>query len=59
MSAEQYRALAVSGNQDGVAEQARAYLDAGLDGLLFNMPDPHDLETVALAGKTLAQVVGE
>jgi len=32
-------------------------LDAGLDGLLFNMPDAHDLEPVELAGATLAPIV--
>jgi F420-dependent oxidoreductase-like protein len=46
----------VVGDPDGVAEQARAYLDAGLDGLLFNMPDAYDLESVALAGKALSAV---
>jgi len=40
-----------------VAEQARAYLDAGLDGLFFNLPDVYDLEAVALAGTTLSAVV--
>jgi len=52
--AEAWRASYVVGDPDGVAEQARAYLDAGLDGLLFNMPDAYDLETVALAGKALS-----
>ena len=47
----------VVGDPDDVAEQARAYLDAGLDGLMFNMPDAYDLESVALAGKALSAVV--
>lgn len=48
-----WRTSYIVGDPDSVAEQARAYLDAGLDGLLFNMPDAYDLETVALAGKAL------
>jgi F420-dependent oxidoreductase-like protein len=56
-SIEQYRAYSLVGTPDTVAEQARAYLDAGLEGLFFNMPDVYDLETVALAGKTLSSVV--
>ena len=51
--AEAWRASYVVGDPDTVAEQARAYFDAGLDGLLFNMADAYDLETVALAGKAL------
>jgi alkanesulfonate monooxygenase SsuD/methylene tetrahydromethanopterin reductase-like flavin-dependent oxidoreductase (luciferase family) len=54
---EQYRAYSLVGTPDTVSEQARAYLDAGLDGLFFNMPDVYDLESVALAGKTLSSVV--
>jgi F420-dependent oxidoreductase-like protein len=56
-SIEQYRAYSLVGTPDMVAEEARAYLDAGLDGLFFNMPDVYDLEAVALAGKTLNSVV--
>ncbi len=37
-----------------MAEQAQALLDAGLDGLLFNMTDSQDLEPIRLAGATLA-----
>lgn len=48
-----FRAAAVAGDAEAVAEQARAYLDAGLDGLIFNIPDTHDLELVALAGEAL------
>jgi F420-dependent oxidoreductase-like protein len=43
------------GTPDEIVEQARAHLDAGLDGFVFNMPDPHDLDAVALAGETLAR----
>jgi len=52
-----WRSSYVVGDPDMVVEQAGAYLDAGLDGLLFNLPDAHDLETVALAGKTLSSAL--
>jgi F420-dependent oxidoreductase-like protein len=41
------------GGPDEVAEQVQELLDAGLDGLIFNLPDAHDLESVALAGSVL------
>src|SRR2546427_1982781 len=50
---EAWRSSYIVGDPDGVAEQVRTYFEAGLDGLLFNMPDAYDLETVALAGKAL------
>jgi F420-dependent oxidoreductase-like protein len=51
-------ATAVSGDPDTVLEQVDGYLEAGLDGLLFNLPDVYDLDTVALAGRTLANRLG-
>jgi F420-dependent oxidoreductase-like protein len=45
--------MLIAGDPDGVVEQAQAFLDAGIEGLTFSMPDVHDLETVALAGRTL------
>jgi hypothetical protein len=33
-----------------------AYLDAGLDGLIFSIPDAADLETIELAGTTLSSI---
>jgi len=44
----------IVGGPDRVAEQAQKYLDAGLDGLIFNMPHMEDPEAIELAGKTLA-----
>jgi hypothetical protein len=41
-----------------VAEQMQAFLDVGVEGLTFSMPYAHDLEEVALAGATLAPLVG-
>jgi alkanesulfonate monooxygenase SsuD/methylene tetrahydromethanopterin reductase-like flavin-dependent oxidoreductase (luciferase family) len=43
----------ILGDADAVGEQVQALLDAGLDGLVVNMPDAHDLEAVALAGSVL------
>jgi alkanesulfonate monooxygenase SsuD/methylene tetrahydromethanopterin reductase-like flavin-dependent oxidoreductase (luciferase family) len=57
MSERRARAFATVGGPESVAEQAQAFLDAGLDGLLFNLPDVHDLEPVELAGHALAPVV--
>jgi len=51
---DEYRRYTVVGDPDAVLEQARAYLDAGLDGLVFNIPNAHELEPVRLAGVTLA-----
>ena len=39
-------------------EQVGAYLEAGLDGLVFNMHDAQDLEPVRLAGETLTKAFG-
>jgi F420-dependent oxidoreductase-like protein len=41
------------GDADTVAERAQAFLDAGLQGLLFNMPAGSSPEDVARAGATL------
>jgi F420-dependent oxidoreductase-like protein len=54
LSLEDARGFGTIGSPDSVAEQAQALLDAGLDGLLFNAPDSHDLEPVELAGAALA-----
>jgi F420-dependent oxidoreductase-like protein len=51
---ERLRMMLTVGDPDEVAEQADALIDAGLDGLIFNLPDADDLETVTLAGQTLA-----
>jgi F420-dependent oxidoreductase-like protein len=53
MDVERARTFATVGGPDSVAEQAQAFLDAGLDGLVFNMMDAHELEPVRLAGAAL------
>jgi F420-dependent oxidoreductase-like protein len=55
---ERIAATGIVGDPGEVAEQAQPYLDAGLDGLTFSMPEVHDLEQLALAGETLSAVVG-
>lgn len=55
---ERARAQALAGEPDEVAEQVQPFLDAGLDGITFSMPDVYDLESVALAGETLSAVIG-
>src|SRR3954454_13929124 len=52
------RATAFVGEPDEVASQVQEYLDAGLDGITFSMPDVHDTEMVALAGETLGAGIG-
>ena len=47
------------GDPDTVVERATEMLDAGLDGLIFNMPDAHDTDAVALVGETLAPLLAE
>lgn len=54
MNNEWIRAGFIVGGPDRVAEQAQKLLDAGLDGLIFNMPHFELPEAIELAGKTLA-----
>ena len=58
MDDERYRGYVVAGDPDAVCEQVATYLDAGLDGMVFNMHDAQDLEPVRLAGKTLTKAFG-
>jgi F420-dependent oxidoreductase-like protein len=45
---------AVVGTPASIGEQAQAYWDAGLDGLIFFMHDVYDIDLVRLAGAALA-----
>jgi F420-dependent oxidoreductase-like protein len=54
---ERLRMTLTYGDPDEVGERVRALLEAGLDGFVFNMPDPYDAEAVALAGETLTRAV--
>ena len=48
----------IAGDPDGVCEKVAAYLDAGLDGMVFNMDQAYELDTVRLAGTTLSTAFG-
>jgi alkanesulfonate monooxygenase SsuD/methylene tetrahydromethanopterin reductase-like flavin-dependent oxidoreductase (luciferase family) len=57
VSEERLAGFVIAGDADSVGEQVAAHLDAGLDGLVVNLPDAHDLESVALAGQVLARAI--
>ena len=48
------RGYFIAGGPDEVTRQVQAYIDAGLDGMIFNMPHLEDPEAIDLAGRTLA-----
>jgi F420-dependent oxidoreductase-like protein len=52
------RGGALVGGPVRVAEEVGALLDAGLDGLMFNLPDADDLDPVRLAGHVLSDALG-
>jgi F420-dependent oxidoreductase-like protein len=50
--------LFTCGDADAVGEAVQGYLDAGLDGLIFNMPPGSTPDDVELAGRTLTEHFG-
>lgn len=48
----------IHGDPEMVVEQAAALFEAGLDGLIFNMPDVGEPELVQAAGSTLSGAFG-
>jgi alkanesulfonate monooxygenase SsuD/methylene tetrahydromethanopterin reductase-like flavin-dependent oxidoreductase (luciferase family) len=52
------RGYMIVGDPDTVCEQVAEYLDAGIDGLIFNMIDPQEIDPVRLAGTTLSSAFG-
>ena len=54
--ADRFRIIGMAGTPDELRAQARELREAGLDGLIVNLPDAYDLETVALAGETLSRL---
>ena len=52
------RGYMMVGDPDTICEQVASYLEAGLDGLIFNMVDPQDIDPVRLAGTTLSTALG-
>ena len=49
----------IVGDPDTVGEKCAELLEAGLDGLIFNSPEVHELETVELIGKTLGPLCSD
>jgi alkanesulfonate monooxygenase SsuD/methylene tetrahydromethanopterin reductase-like flavin-dependent oxidoreductase (luciferase family) len=47
------------GDPGTVAEKCSELIDAGTDGLIFNSPHVHELETVQLLGETLSPLLAE
>ncbi|HTH06483.1 MAG TPA: hypothetical protein VL916_11465, partial [Ilumatobacteraceae bacterium] len=47
----------IYGDPDSVGEQVGALLDAGLDGMMFNVPNVHDSDAVALLAQTLRPIL--
>lgn len=47
------------GEPETVGDRVQAFLDTGLDGLIFNMPAGSSPEDVVLAGRTLSERFGE
>ena len=54
---ERMKAMMIIGDRDAVGEEVSNLMAAGLDGLIFNLPDAHDLESVALAGEILTPLL--
>ncbi len=50
-----FLASAIIGDADAIGEQVAAHRDAGLDGLIFNLPGYADLDHVRQAGEALAK----
>jgi hypothetical protein len=46
------------GTADAIGDAVQPFFDAGLDGLIFNMPAGSTPEMVELAGKTLTDRFG-
>jgi F420-dependent oxidoreductase-like protein len=52
-------ATIIAGGPDTVVERAAELLETGIDALIFNSPDVHDLETVQLLGETLGPLCSD
>jgi F420-dependent oxidoreductase-like protein len=55
---DQVRGYVAAGTPEQLPDIVGEFLDAGLDGMLFNMTQAHEVEPVALAGKTLTSAFG-
>jgi alkanesulfonate monooxygenase SsuD/methylene tetrahydromethanopterin reductase-like flavin-dependent oxidoreductase (luciferase family) len=57
-SDEEVSVRLIWGDPDDVGEAVQPFFDAGLDGLIFNMPVGSTPDDVALAGTTLVERFG-
>jgi F420-dependent oxidoreductase-like protein len=55
---ERRLAQVVAGGPDEIGERLNAFIEEGIQGFTISLPDVHDLETVALAGRTIGPLVG-
>jgi F420-dependent oxidoreductase-like protein len=55
---DRFDAIAIYGDHDGIGEQLAAHREAGLDGVIVNMPQLGDPEAVAAAGRVLSAAMG-
>jgi F420-dependent oxidoreductase-like protein len=55
---ERLRMFLTLGDPGEIAEQVRAQRDAGIEGFVFSVPNPQDLDAVALAGETFRRALG-
>lgn len=51
---ERFNVIGLAGGPDEVRARVRELREAGLDGLIVNLPDAYDLDMVSLAGETLS-----
>jgi len=58
MGWEKYDSYVVEGEHDSVLEQVQELFDAGLDGLIFNVHDPTNFESIAEIGSLLKDNFG-
>lgn len=54
----QVRNMIILGDPSEVQAQVQALIDSGLNGMVFNLPDAHDLETVELTAEVLRPILG-
>jgi alkanesulfonate monooxygenase SsuD/methylene tetrahydromethanopterin reductase-like flavin-dependent oxidoreductase (luciferase family) len=55
---ERLKYVLTVGDPDEVGEQIQALVAAGIEGFVFNMPNPQDSDAVALAGETMSRALG-
>jgi alkanesulfonate monooxygenase SsuD/methylene tetrahydromethanopterin reductase-like flavin-dependent oxidoreductase (luciferase family) len=58
LDAASLREFMFIGDPDSVCEQIAPFLEAGLDGMIFNMPDAEQIAPVRLAGNALSTAFG-